>query len=122
MECTQCGACCIAPDIAALDKPLGQRCPNLTEDLLCSVYDEWPAVCRSYAADALCEAIAAPSIDARVHNYLAVFGLVEEAAAVALALASAPASESGHQGLRSLRGLRTLPVLDAAGLAAGGPR
>jgi hypothetical protein len=113
MECTQCGACCIAPDIAALDKPLGQRCPNLTEDLLCAVYQSRPAVCRSYAADALCEQIAAPGIEERVHNYLAVFGLVEEAAAVALAL------QAGPQGLRSLRGLRALPVVRPAGPLRG---
>ena len=105
MECTQCGACCIAPDIAALDKPLGQRCPNLGEDLLCRVYESRPEVCRSYAADAFCEEIAGPTVEGRVHNYLAAFGLVEEAAAVAVALAA------GHQGLRALRGLRPLPVL-----------
>jgi Fe-S-cluster containining protein len=108
MECTQCGACCIAPDIAALDKPLGQRCPHLTEALLCGVYERRPAVCRSYAADAFCEEIAAPSIEARVHNYLAAFGLLEEAAAVASALGS---GRHGQQGLRSLGGLRPLPVL-----------
>ena len=108
MECTQCGACCIAPDIAALDKPLGQRCLNLTAELLCGVYADRPAVCRSYAADALCEQIAAPTVEARVHNYLAVFGLVEEAAAVALALTAGP------RGLRSLRGLRALPVLPSS--------
>ena len=36
MECTRCGACCVAPDIAALDKPLGMRCPHLTPENLCS--------------------------------------------------------------------------------------
>ena len=106
MECTQCGACCIAPDIAALDKPLGQRCPNLTEALLCAVYQDRPEVCRSYQADAFCEQIAAPTVDARVHNYLAAFGLVEEAAAVARALSAGPAT---------LRSLRPLPVLPAPG-------
>ena len=44
MECTKCGACCIAPDIAALGKPLGQRCPHLDADLLCSIYQSRPAV------------------------------------------------------------------------------
>ena len=29
-ECSRCGACCVAPDIAALDKPLGVRGPHLT--------------------------------------------------------------------------------------------
>ena len=39
MECTCCGACCVAPDIAALDKPLGLRCPHLGADNLCTVYE-----------------------------------------------------------------------------------
>ena len=82
MECTRCGACCVAPDIAALDKPLGLRCPHLGEDNLCTVYDRRPEVCRSYSADALCEAIAAPTLEERVEKYLAHFELQEEAAAV----------------------------------------
>jgi Fe-S-cluster containining protein len=105
MECTQCGACCIAPDIAALDKPLGQRCPHLTPALLCGIYEQRPAICRSYQADAFCEEIAAPTIEARVHNFLSAFGLVEEAAAVARAVAAGPAT---------LRSLRPLPVLQKA--------
>ena len=27
-ECTRCGACCVAPDIAALGKPLGEQVRN----------------------------------------------------------------------------------------------
>lgn len=81
-ECTMCGACCVAPDIAALDKPLGLRCPNLGEDSRCLAYESRPAVCRSYSADELCERIAAPTIEERVKNYLAYFGLNEEAAQV----------------------------------------
>lgn len=79
MECTLCGACCVAPDIAALDKPLGVRCPHLQPDNLCGVYLDRPAICRSYAADALCLQIAAPTLDERVANYLAAFGLQDEA-------------------------------------------
>ena len=82
MECTRCGACCVAPDIAALDKPLGLRCPHLSEENLCRVYDARPAICLSYEADELCQRIAADSLDERVAKYLALFELGEEAARV----------------------------------------
>jgi uncharacterized protein len=97
MECTRCGACCVAPDIAALDKPLGMRCPHLTADNLCGIYERRPEICRSYRADELCLRIEAPTLDERVRNYLAGFGLLAEAAAVASA--------------RSMREARALPVL-----------
>jgi hypothetical protein len=96
MDCSRCGACCVAPDIAALDKPLGVRCPHLTADNLCGVYERRPDICRSYEADALCERIAAPTLALRVRNYLAEFGLLEEAARV--------------RGT-SMRAARSLPVL-----------
>lgn len=79
MECTKCGACCIAPDIAALSKPLGLRCPHLSDDNLCQVYDNRPQVCRSYQADELCLLIDAPTVEDRVERYLAYFDLTEEA-------------------------------------------
>ena len=100
MECTRCGACCVAPDIAALDKPLGLRCPHLQPDNLCAVYDRRPEVCRSYSADALCEQIAAPTLEERVQKYLAHFQLEAEAAAV---------RESGCRSLAELRKLRPTP-------------
>lgn len=81
-ECTKCGACCVAPDIAALNKPLGLRCPHLGPDNLCTVYENRPAVCRSYAADELCTLIEAPTLEERVQKYLAYFGLTDEARAV----------------------------------------
>lgn len=81
-ECTRCGACCVAPDIAALDKPLGLRCPHLGPDNLCTVYDRRPAVCRSYSADEVCDQIAAPTLEERVDNYLRLFGLQGEAEAL----------------------------------------
>ncbi len=74
-ECTKCGACCVAPDISTLGKALGVRCPNLGPDNLCTAYEQRPQVCRDYAADELCERIAAPSLEERVANYLALFGL-----------------------------------------------
>jgi uncharacterized protein len=82
MECTRCGACCVAPDIAALDKPLGVRCPHLTAANLCAVYEDRPAVCKGYEPDAMCARVAAPSLAESVLLYLAEFGLVEEAARV----------------------------------------
>lgn len=75
MECTRCGACCVAPDIAALGKGLGVRCPNLDDDLLCRVYENRPEVCRRYEADEICLVIDADTLDARVGNYLRLFGL-----------------------------------------------
>lgn len=81
-ECSRCGACCVAPDIAALDKPLGLRCPHLGDDLLCRIYEARPAVCRSYAPDELCRRIEAPTLEARVANYLAHFDLQAEADSV----------------------------------------
>ncbi|HYO67439.1 MAG TPA: YkgJ family cysteine cluster protein [Archangium sp.] len=82
MECTRCGACCVAPDIAALDKPLGMRCPHLTADNLCSVYDRRPDVCRAYQADEVCRLIDAPTLEERVDKYLALFELTGEARAL----------------------------------------
>ncbi|WP_375767741.1 YkgJ family cysteine cluster protein [Archangium gephyra] len=82
MECTRCGACCVAPDIAALDKPLGVRCPHLTADNLCSVYDRRPDVCRAYGADEVCRLIEAPTLEERVSKYLALFELTDEATAI----------------------------------------
>jgi uncharacterized protein len=82
MECSQCGACCVAPDIAALDKPLGLRCPHLLADNRCGVYDRRPQICRDYTPDALCERIAAPTLAERVQKYLAYFELEAEAESV----------------------------------------
>jgi hypothetical protein len=79
MECTCCGACCVAPDIAALDKPLGMRCPHLTDENLCGIYDRRPQVCRDYVADEVCRMIDAPSLEERVRKYLALFELGDEA-------------------------------------------
>lgn len=80
--CTQCGACCVAPDIAALDKPLGLVCPHLGPDALCTIYEQRPQVCRDYAADDLCLKIEAPTLQGRVDKYLALFGLTAEAQVV----------------------------------------
>ena len=99
MECTCCGACCVAPDIAALDKPLGLRCPHLGADNLCTVYERRPQVCRDYAADDVCRRIEAPTLEERVHNYLALFQLTGEAEAV---------RTSGCASMRSARAVADL--------------
>ena len=75
MECLKCGTCCTAPDITTLGKPLGVRCPHLDENGLCAIYEERPAVCRGYLADAICQAIAAPTLAERVDKYLRLFEL-----------------------------------------------
>lgn len=75
MECSGCGTCCVAPDISALGKKVGQRCPHLEEGELCGIYAERPAVCRSYRPDEICRLIAAPTLDERVARYLELFGL-----------------------------------------------
>ena len=80
--CTQCGACCVAPDIAALGKPLGVACPHLLPNNLCAAYEQRPQICRDYQPDALCDRIAAPTLEERVRKYLAQFELVDEANAV----------------------------------------
>ena len=82
IPCTKCGACCVAPDIAALDKPLGLVCPHLGPDALCTIYENRPQVCRDYSSDEVCLKIDAPTLQARVENYLALFGLTAEADAV----------------------------------------
>ncbi|MBI5657914.1 MAG: YkgJ family cysteine cluster protein [Geobacter sp.] len=75
MACRQCGTCCVAPDISALDKPLGERCRHLLPTGLCDIYATRPAVCASYRPDDLCGLITAPTLDERVANYLRLFGL-----------------------------------------------
>ncbi len=95
--CTLCGACCVAPDIAALDKPLGLRCPHLGDDAKCRVYENRPAVCRQYEADEVCDLIAAPTLDERVTKYLQLFELGDEAARV---------RDSGCQSMKAARAPR----------------
>lgn len=75
IACNGCGACCVAPDIAALGKALGAPCPHLRADLRCAVYADRPQVCRDYPADELCDAIDAPTLEGRVARYLGLFGL-----------------------------------------------
>ena len=73
--CRRCSTCCVAPDIAALGKPLGVRCAQLLESGLCAIYAQRPDICRRYQPDELCDTIHATTLDERVRNYLTVFGL-----------------------------------------------
>ena len=75
MDCMRCGACCVAPDIAALDKPIGVRCRHLTDELLCAIYGQRPAVCRAHRPDEVCLRVAAPTLEERRACYLVLFGL-----------------------------------------------
>jgi len=80
-DCTACGACCSAPDIAALHKPLGVPCTHLQPEqpglgCLCGIYGQRPQVCRSYAPDWVCGEVAPlPTLEQRVRRYLDIYGL-----------------------------------------------
>lgn len=100
MDCTLCGGCCVAPDIAALDKPLGRVCVHLADDLRCAIYERRPDACRAYQPDELCERIAAPTLAERVALYLAIFDLTDEAERVRV---------SGALSMREARRLRLVP-------------
>ncbi|QSQ13225.1 YkgJ family cysteine cluster protein [Myxococcus landrumensis] len=113
MECTRCGACCVAPDIAALDKPLGMRCPHLLEDNLCGRYEDRPSICRDYQPDEVCRLIEAPTLEERVHKYLSLFGLAEEARAV---------KEQGCPSMKRARSLASAPDSPSPAGAPGGQR
>lgn len=98
--CTKCGACCVAPDIAALDKPLGLACLHLGPGARCAIYEWRPQVCRDYQPDEVCSRIEAPTLEGRVSKYLALFGLTAEADEVkrakVLSMRRARSSASGE--------------------------
>jgi len=80
IECIKCGTCCIAADISTLNKPLGVKCQYLTNDNLCSIYEERPKVCRDYEPDEVCLSIRKlKSQEERVRKFLEIYGLLEEA-------------------------------------------
>ncbi|GGM19115.1 YkgJ family cysteine cluster protein [Deinococcus aerophilus] len=79
-DCTGCGACCAAPDIHALRKPLGVPCPNLDEGCRCQIYVARPPVCRDYQPDWVCGEVAPlPTLQARTARFLEIYGLTGEA-------------------------------------------
>lgn len=78
-DCTACGACCTAPDIHALQKPLGVPCVHLAPDCLCQIYTSRPQVCRNYQPDWVCGEVAPlPTLEARARRFLEIYGLLEE--------------------------------------------
>ncbi len=78
IECTKCGACCIAPDISSLNKPAGVRCQHLTDENLCAIYDKRPEVCRVYQVDETCLQIQAATLEERVTRYQILFEIAPE--------------------------------------------
>lgn len=80
-DCVACGACCSAPDITALSKPLGVACRHLEAfqpgvGCLCRIYAARPPVCRSYAPDWVCGEVAPlPTLEARTQRFLDLYGL-----------------------------------------------
>lgn len=79
-ECTLCGACCAAPDIAALQKPLGVACIHLDAECRCASYPYRPQVCRRYTPDWVCGEVAPlPALELRIKRYLEIYGLEVEA-------------------------------------------
>jgi len=78
-ECTACGACCAAPDIAALEKPLGVPCVHLGAGCLCVIYSSRPKVCRNYQPDWVCGEVAPmATLEGRIHKFLEIYGLQDE--------------------------------------------
>ena len=78
-DCSACGACCSAPDIAALHKPLGVPCVHLGAGCLCRIYAERPGVCRNYQPDWVCGEVAPlPTLEARIQRFLEIYGLADE--------------------------------------------
>ncbi|MFZ5990741.1 MAG: YkgJ family cysteine cluster protein [Deinococcota bacterium] len=76
LECTLCGACCAAPDISTLQKPLGVPCKHLDSSCRCTIYAARPQVCRGYTPDWVCGEVAPlPTLAERVQRYLEIYGL-----------------------------------------------
>ena len=75
-DCTACGACCSAPDIHALQKPLGVPCVHLDSGCLCRIYATRPKVCRHYQPDWVCGEVAPlPTLAGRIRRFLEIYGL-----------------------------------------------
>jgi hypothetical protein len=66
----------VAPDISSLDKPVGERCRHLRDDLSCGNCQERPTVCRGYRPDEICTAIVGGTLEERVERYLRLFELL----------------------------------------------
>jgi uncharacterized protein len=75
-QCSGCGACCAAPDISSLQKPLAVACVYLQADCRCAVYSARPSVCAAYNVDWVCGQVAPLlTLDERVARFLQIYGL-----------------------------------------------
>lgn len=75
LQCSDCAVCCVAPDIASLNKPAGVPCEHLTADLRCRIYENRPEVCRNYLKDESCLLVQGPTMENRVSQYQVLFGI-----------------------------------------------
>jgi uncharacterized protein len=76
-DCTLCGACCAAPDISSLNKPIGVPCVHLGSRCECTIYETRPQVCRNYAPDWVCAEVAPlPTLEDRTKRFLEIYGLL----------------------------------------------
>ena len=73
MECKKCGTCCIALDISTLGKPMGVPCKYLGKDLLCSIHETRPDVCRKYTPWEICDLVEGMELDDRVKKMMSIF-------------------------------------------------
>jgi uncharacterized protein len=75
-DCTLCGACCAAPDISSLLKPLGVPCVHLGSSCECTIYETRPQVCRNYAPDWVCAQVAPLlTLEDRIARFLEIYDL-----------------------------------------------
>jgi uncharacterized protein len=75
-DCTLGGACCAAPDISSLNKPLGVPCVHLGSIGECAIYETPPHACRNDAPDWVCAEVAPlPRLEDRTTRFLEIYGL-----------------------------------------------
>jgi uncharacterized protein len=72
-DCTLGGACCAAPDISSLHKPLGVPCVYLGLICECAINETRPHVCRNDAPDWVCAEVAPwPRLEDRTRKFLEI--------------------------------------------------
>jgi uncharacterized protein len=72
----ECGACCAAPDISSLNKPLAMPCTHLQPDCRCAIYAHRPPVCHNYQPDWVCGQVSPlPTLNERVARFLELYQL-----------------------------------------------
>ena len=74
-ECFKCGACCIAFDIKALGKKVGEVCSYMTETNLCSIYKDRPDGCKYFLPDEICVLISTLSLRDKVKIIRNIYGI-----------------------------------------------